>query len=166
MVSGRVDYPDTYYDIVSPLPDCQNPSPVYYQNFLSNCSVFMNGRHCQQQVRGVVADLFLLRTELLRSQHGFNTDDYPQLFAPTDLAFRLHQGGWQNIYTPYCRAAAAASDFDRCRDLPVDALQEEKKLFQARWSDLLIQGDPFYNPGIVSDNGRSLDEYHRWLCPF
>jgi len=163
MVSGRVDYPDTYYDVITPVPDCRNPSPAYYLNFVANCSVFMNGRHCQQQVRGVHSDLALIRTDLLHSQGGFRTGGYPYLFTLVDLSFRLHQGGWKNIYTPFCRANRAYSDFERCRGLPVNELQEEKIRFQASWVDLLAAGDPFYNPGLILDNGLSLDDYRRWL---
>jgi len=163
IVGGRVDYPDSYYDLISPVPDFHHSSPVYYLHFVANCSVFMNGRHCQQLVRGVHSDLFLIRSELLHSHRGFNAGEYPHLFAPLDLSFGMHQNGWNNVYTPYCRAAAVLSDFDRCSTVPADQLQQEKERFQARWRELLTEADPFYNRGLIIDNGLSLDEYQSWL---
>jgi hypothetical protein len=43
------------------------------------------------------------------------------------------------------------------------ALQQEKLRFQKRWHDLLGQGDPFYNTGLLKDRQQSTDQFRSWL---
>jgi hypothetical protein len=163
IVNGRVEYPADYYEMLSTIPDCEQSSPVYYHHFLTNCSVFMNGRHCQQQALAAGSELFLARTELLRSGGGFNTEEFPHLFTVTDICFELHELGLKNIYTPYCRAVTEVNGLTREQQLPPAELEAEKLNFQQKWRTLLQHGDPFYNPGILSDRDCSVEQYRAWL---
>lgn len=164
IVSGRIEYPDEYYNSLTSVPNTREASPVYYNHFLTNCSVFMNGRHCQQEVLMTSSDLFLIRNELLQSEGGLDSTHFPHLFALTDLSLRLHQQGWKNIYTPHCKATTNINDLTRHRQCPVEALQEEKMRFQNKWFEVLNCGDPFYNPGVLSDKDLCIHEYPVWLA--
>lgn len=162
MVGGRSDQPADQPQ-VTPIPDCSLASPAYYARFLTSCSVLMNGLHCPQEVRSVGGELCLIRTALLRESGGFDHNDFPLLFFIHDLCFRLHQQGKIHIYTPYCmstRHAAPGMDSDH-REQP--ALQLEKIRFQNRWFNLLNQGDPFYNAGLLDDRQLSVDQFRSWL---
>jgi glycosyltransferase involved in cell wall biosynthesis len=162
MVGGRSDLSAEQPE-VTPIPDCSIASPAYYARFLTSCSVLMNGLHCPQEVRSVDGALCLIRTALLRDSGGFDHNDFPLLFFIHDLCFRLHRQGKIHIYTPYCtstRHAASGVDTDH-REQP--ALQQEKLRFQKRWHDLLGQGDPFYNTGLLKDRQQSTDQFRSWL---
>ncbi len=164
MVGGQIEYPGEYCDTVTPLPDFSNTSPLYYVRFLTDCSVLMNGRHCPQEVVGISGDLFLMRRDLLLTADGFNPTHSPFLLAVPDFSLSLHQQGRKNIFTPYCKATLTAEGMTRRRQWPPTALQEEKSRFQHKWFDLLYRGDPFYNRGIICDNGQSEDEFRTWLA--
>ncbi len=163
-VGGRVDYPAEFYDSVTTMPDCSSSSPHYYCHFLTNASVFMNGRHCPQQVLSPSGDLFLVNSALLKAEAAIDAAESPYLFTLVDFSLRLHQMGRKNVYTPHCRAKTSSNPLaaDSAHSAS-PALQEEKQRFQNKWSDLLNCGDPFYNPGLISDEGLSVDEFRGWL---
>ena len=158
LVGGRIDYPPEPPE-VTPIPDCSIASPAYYTRFLANCSVLMNGLHCPQEVRSITGELCLIRTAVLREAGGFNAADYPSLFFIQDLAFRLNRQGKVNIYTPYCSSTLSAQPDSREPHIPA----QEKTRFQRQWLDLLSQGDPFYNTGLLTDRRLSLAAFQAWL---
>ncbi len=162
MVGGRIDYPAGHPDLVTPIPDCRIATPGYYARFLSDCSTLMNGRHCPQEVLFVKGELCLAKTAELRAEGGLNCTDFPHLFAFHDLSCRLRGLGRKNIYTPYCRAAITAGGGLRMGAAAAE-LHREHLRFRAKWLDLLLQGDPFYNTGILADGGHSVAEYQTWL---
>jgi len=125
--------------------------------------VLMNGLQCPQEVLGVGGDLFLVRRDLLIAEGGFSSSEFPLFFAFVDFSFRLHQLKKTNIYTPYCKAVMNNCSILTMKHLPLDMLREEKHLFQKKWSDLLESGNPFYNPGIISDQGLSQVAFKVWL---
>jgi len=163
VVGGQIEYPGEYCDAVTPIPDYKVTSPLYYSRFLTDCSVLMNGRHCPQEVVGISGDLFLMCRALLIAADGFDSAQFPFLFAVPDFSFRMHQQGKKNISTPYCKATIKAEGFTRRRQWPLATLHEEKARFQSKWFDLLYRGDPFYNPTIISDGGQSEDAFRSWL---
>ena len=164
MVGGQIDYPGEYCDTVSPLPDYNVTSPLYYARFFTDCSVLMNGRHCPQEVVAISGDLFLIRRDLLIAKEGLDPAHFPFLFAFPDFSLGLYQQGKKNISTPYCQATFKAEGMTRRQQWPPAALQAERSHFQHKWFTLLYCGDPFYNRGIISDNGQSEDEFRTWLA--
>lgn len=107
----------------------------------------------------MTGELCLIRTALLREAGGFDAGDFPWLFFMQDLAFRLHLQGRIHIYTPYCTSTLA---------LPPEGhepqmLMPEKIRFQQRWFNLLSQGDPFYNTGLLTDRQLSVAAFEAWL---
>ncbi len=164
MVVGQIEYPDEYCDAVTPIPDCNITSPLYYARFLTDCSVLMNGRHCPQEVVTISGDLFLIRRDLLNVKDGLDPAHFPFLFAFADFSLGLHQHGKKNISTPYCRATVTAEGMTRRRQWSPAALHAEKSRFQNKWYNVLYRGDPFYSRGIISDKGQSEDEFQTWLA--
>lgn len=162
IVTGRVDYPEGYVDVASPIPDCSGTSPFYFHHFLTGSSQLMNGLHCPQEVIGVSGDLCLIRSELLKAMAPFDSSEFPSIFAFTDISYRLIQQGKKNIYTPYCNATMAEEGIARRRLWPLAALQNEKTRFQVKWSSFLKNGDPFYNIGTLIDNGITEDTFREW----
>ncbi|MDK9705717.1 MAG: glycosyltransferase [Desulforhopalus sp.] len=164
LVSGRVDYPEGYEDIASPIPDCSRTSPFYFHHFLTGSSQLMNGLHCPQEAIGVSGDLCLIRSQLLKAMTPCDSADFPFIFAFTDISYRLIEQGKIHMYTPYCKATMAQDGIARRQLWPLAALQDEKARFQDKWSTFLKNGDPFYNIGIVTDNGISEDAFRHWLA--
>lgn len=161
LVGGKTNFPADQPQ-VTPIPDCSLTSPSYYARFLTTCSVLMNGLQCPQEVRSVGSELCLVRASLLKDAGGFKGTDFPILFFIHDLCFRLHQQRKIHIYTPYCY-----STIKTYPGIPSDrellSLQLEKARFQQSWFNLLDQGDPFYNQGLLEDRHLSTDEFRSWL---
>ena len=163
MVAGRLYCTAEDIDTVTPIPDYTISSTLYYANYLTSCSVLMNGLHCPQEVQSVNMELCLVKTELLKEIGGFNSDDFPSLFAIHDLCYRLGEDGKKNIYSPYSSAVWKA-DARRFRPKGDDlVLQEEKESFIKKWHDTLFLGDLFFNTGTLSDCNKSPEEHRAWL---
>jgi len=163
ITGGRINRSTTHIPEPTPIPDFTNTSPLYYSRYIANCSVLMNGLHCQQEVRSVSGELCLIQTKLLKKLGGFNSDDYPHLFWMHDLCYRLLEIEKTNIYTPY--SIGAISDEQTMKDKADlrPLLQQEMNRFQQNWSNLLEQKDPFFNPEILTDKSLSQKQLQTWL---
>lgn len=160
LVGGRINYHgDRDEAEVTPIPDLANISPAYYARFVANCSTLMNGLHCPQEVRSVTGDFCLVRRDVMREAGGFSAEAFPFVFYLQDLALRLHRQGRINMYTPYCASTLATSPSQAEQRTP--AL--EKRNFQERWGDLLRQGDPYYNTGLLTDRQLDMSAFQAWL---
>ncbi len=162
MVGGRIEYPPEDTPSITPIADSTTTSPWYYIRFLCECSVLMNGRQCPQEVLGLGGELFLVRRDFLACSN-LDATDFPSLFAFSDLSLCLHQQGKKNIYTPYCTASFNSEALNRLRQISSTSSREEMARFQKKWFSLLENGNPYYNPRLISDNGGSEDEFTSWL---
>lgn len=92
MVCGRVSYCGSDGPSYG-LPDLQNSSSLYFYEFLTHCSRHLNGLHCPQKISCCGWESALIRRKLLVDLGGFNTKEFPHLFAMTDLSLRLVETG-------------------------------------------------------------------------
>jgi hypothetical protein len=74
----------------------------------------------------------------------------------------LHQQGKIHIYTPYCSSTIKTYP-GRRSERELLSLQLEKARFQHSWFNLLDQGDPSYNQGLLEHRHLSTDELRNWL---
>lgn len=162
-VFGRLDCIDPELVEITPVPDVGNQSAWYYGRFLLQASILMNGLHCPQNSWSVDWQCCLINKEAFLQCGGFAVDEFPDLFAPHDLSFRLRERGWQIYYTPYCRMDWRA---DACRFAEKgrsDSWLKEKQAFQKKWRSFLSSGDPYFNIGILDDVSISLEEFSNWF---
>lgn len=63
-------------------------------------------------------------------------------FADVDFCLRLREAGYVNVWTPYAEVRYHAA--------PQYGISEESAaIFRDRWSAVLAQGDPYYNPNFT-----------------
>jgi len=163
MTGGRINRKASHIPEPTPIPDFAHSSPVYYSRYITNCSVLMNGLHCQQEVRSVSGELCLMQTKILKKLGGFNSGDYPYLFWIHDLCYRLLKIGKTNIYTPHSIGSVTGEQATEDKASLIPLLQQEMSRFQQNWLTLLKQKDPFFNPGVLTDKGLSEKQLQTWL---
>ena len=124
----------------------------------------MAGLHCPQDVSYGSWDIAVLRVEDYVAVGGFRFTEFPDLFAMADLSIRLSAHGKIITYTPF-----AAQDKE-ARTVPAstgedDAMErvEEKCRFQNVLQKQEYMVDPFYNLGILTDNGIDEASFRKWL---
>lgn len=99
---------------------------------------YMQRLRIDQNVAAVGRECMLLRRELFIAAGGFDEEFKP--WSDIDLALRLQQAGYLNVWTP--RAQLLISDAEAA---PATVEQEDR--MYDRWLPLLAN-DPTYNPGL------------------
>lgn len=161
MVCGRTTYNggdgESYL-----LPDITNEKASYLQEFLTSSTRHMAGLHCPQDVSYGSWDLAMLRKEDYEAVGGFRCKEFPELFAIADLSIRLGVQGKSVTYTPFALADKEVTAADKVKENRVE-IQEEKRRFQTLLQKREQAMDPFYNQGILTDNGVDEVSFDKWL---
>ncbi len=103
--------------------------------YLSSLSVVRN-------TSAVTGACMMSRREVFDSVEGFD-DSLPVAFNDIDYCLRLREKGLLVIYTPLAELVHHES---KSRGHTDDAT--ELPYFRSRWRDLLLEGDPYYNPNL------------------
>ncbi len=159
-VTGLVSVAESWK--INRVPDLQNRSPGYYLQWITGCSVHMNGLQCSQQVMMVSGDFCLVRKAFFEQFGGVNEELFPALFCLCDLSLEMHDHGLKNIFCTDSRIIPADTVL---RDKVENDRSEaglERARFQEKWSALLQAGDPYYNPGCYREAGLEDTEFERW----
>ncbi len=163
MVTGRV-LPFNDDDPVTTVPDLQNGSEHYYAMFLQRCSQHMNGLQCTQNIFAVSWDMTMVRRSSFLVFNGFVEEGDSDLFADIDLGFRMAEKGYEHVYTPYAAARCLRlAENQGCFD-ETEPGEGKKAVFQRKWHSLLMQGDPYYNRGVLDQEGVDNSDFLKWYA--
>lgn len=163
LVGGRLESGESILGI-SRVPDVRSESALYYRWFLMNCSMHLNCLQFSQEVTAVPLEMCLVRKELFTKLGGFSSSTFPNLFMDMDFSYRIRSRGLLNIYTPYCRADWDYQPLLELGKSMEGSWQKEKRSFQKRWRENLVQGDPYYHPGCYREKGISDEEFLQWCA--
>ena len=161
IVGGRVLPVVGEEEFVVILPDMNKESALYYARFLQESSRHMVGRQWAQNVFGLSWNLAMINREYFLELGGFDEKSFGNLFADSDLCFRIQEQGKEILYTPfahgrYLKAEEQQPGFDQ------DAIKSEKLRFQKQWQEKLSAGDPYYNLSVLERNGVKEKEFLAW----
>jgi glycosyltransferase involved in cell wall biosynthesis len=144
------------------IPDLSNSSPYYFMSFITLSSRHANGIHCPQTLMFCPWDVCALRKKDYVRLGGFAYDEFPALFAMTDLALRAEQAGHTVVYTPYSRLLCSDYNFEN-RMVEDTELETEMQRFKIKYHDTLMNIDAFYNPGLLEQHEINRDVFRHWL---
>jgi len=157
VVGGRLTVNSGQEEVNLTVPDLSNHSPVYYADFFQGCSTHMNGLQCPQNVLTPPRSLYMVSKNKFIEVGGFNKS-LQYLFFTHDFCLRLHKKGYTNIYSPHCIALV----YIQLELPPVEKLEQEQKIFQSLWRELLLTGDPYWNIGLLNEKEISLELFLQW----
>lgn len=163
MVGGRVK-PFSTTEFIETVPDLSKNSELYYARFLQRCSQHMNGLQSVQNVQTLSWDLALVERKLFLDCDGFDEVSLGHLFADTDLCLRIRQRGYENIYTPFALGHWLVEEGTQFIAPQSAILRSEKLCFQKRWKDVLETGDPYYNLGVLEQDGITRATFLDWYA--
>ncbi len=144
------------------VPDIANDLPGYHASFLLQCSKHMNGLQCAQNVWALPRELLMVRRSIFLDCGGFDARYVDTPYADIDLSFRMAEQGKTFIYTPFARAELPLLKEGQSRTAG-SVEGEARMLLQNMWHEKLMQGDPFYNLGILRKNDISLNAFYKWF---
>lgn len=162
IVGGRI-LPFHGDEFVTTIPDLSEQSDFYFARFLQRCSQHMNGLQCVQNVLALSWDLVMVERENFLAFDGFNDELFGYLFADSDLCLRMRAKGYEHIYTPFALGQWLIPEEKQLGHLESLSYQERTS-FQKKWHELLHSGDPYYNYGVLEQNGIDFDEFLQWYA--
>lgn len=111
------------------------------------------GRLCYAQNVMAVTGACLMMKKALFQELGGLDENLAVSLNDVDLCVRAWKAGYVNVFTPFAELYHFESISRGLDDTGEKAQRydRESEAFRAKWKDLLVQGDPYYNPNFSLD---------------
>ena len=111
---------------------------------------YYNRLMCIQNVSAVTGALLMVKKRLYMEAGGLDEKNLTIALNDVDFCLRLRKMGFLNVFTPYCEAYHYESISRGYEVTPEKKARfnKETNYFQDKWKDLLVNGDPYYNPNL------------------
>lgn len=105
---------------------------------------------CAQDYSAVTAACMMVKREAFDKVGGL-TEELAVAFNDIDFCMKLRAAGYLIVYNPYAELYHYESKSRGLEDTPekVARFNKEIQIFEKRWSDILRNGDPYYNPNLT-----------------
>ena len=107
-----------------------------------------------QEISAVTAACMMSRTEDFWNAGGFD-ETFQVAFNDIDLCMKVRAAGKKIVFTPYAELYHYESKSRGLEDTPEKQFRFDKevKAFEAKWSEQLAKGDPYYSPNLSVTEG-------------
>ena len=107
-----------------------------------------------QEISAVTAACMMIRTEDFHNVGGFD-ETFQVAFNDIDLCMKVRAAGKKIVFTPYAELYHYESKSRGLEDTPEKQFRFDKevKAFEAKWSEQLAKGDPYYSPNLSVTEG-------------
>ena len=111
------------------------------------------GRLCYAQNVMAVTGACLMMRKALFTELGGLDENFAVSLNDVDLCIRAWKAGYVNIFTPFAEMYHFESVSRGLDDHGENAerYERESEAFRTKWKDLLVKGDPYYNPNFSLD---------------
>ncbi len=122
-----------------------------HRHFPRRSPGYFNRLYCIQNVSAVTAALLMVKKNYFVEVGGLDEENLGTALNDVDFCLKLREKGYLNVFTPYCEAYHYESVSRGYEDTPEkqERFQKEVLFFQQRWSKILAEGDPYYNPQLT-----------------
>ena len=110
---------------------------------------YMHKASIMQDLSAVTAACMLVKREAFEKAGGF-TEELAVAFNDVDFCLKIGQCGYRIVYDPYAELYHDESRTRGAEDTKekVRRFQSEIEYMRSHWTDILIHGDPNYNPNL------------------
>ena len=107
-----------------------------------------------QEISAVTAACMMICTEDFHNVGGFD-ETFQVAFNDIDLCMKVRAAGKKIVFTPYAELYHYESKSRGLEDTPEKQFRFDKevKAFEAKWSEQLAKGDPYYSPNLSVTEG-------------
>ena len=108
---------------------------------------------CAQDYSAVTAACMMVRRSVYEEVHGM-TEALAVAFNDIDFCMKIGAAGYRVVYNPYAELYHYESKSRGLEDTPEKKARfnREISLFNERWSRILENGDPYYNPNLTLES--------------
>ena len=103
-------------------------------------------------VSAVTAAAMMTKKNFFHQVGGFN-EKLKQAYNDVDFCLKLRAMDYLIVYTPYAvfyHHESASRGYEDTSEKAV-RFEKEVKFFKSEWKDVLVKGDPYYNPNLTLD---------------
>ena len=149
-VGAKLYYPDLTIQHAGIVVGIQNIAGHAHKNFHRNAFGYMNRLKIIQNVSAVTGACLAVRKSVFEEAGGMD-EKFAFAFNDVDLCLKFLKHGYRNIFTPFAELIHHESKTRGYEDTSEKRrrFEEECKLFQKKWKDFLLTGDPYYNPNLT-----------------
>lgn len=106
-----------------------------------------------QDYSAVTAACMMVRKDVFEKLGGFD-EKFQVAYNDIDFCLKARKHQYRVVFTPYAELYHHESKSRGKEDTPEKQarFQREVDLFEAKWSDILKNGDPYYNPNLTLTN--------------
>ncbi len=111
------------------------------------------GRLCYAQNVMAVTGACLMMKKSLFTELGGLDENFAVSLNDVDLCIRAWKAGYVNVFTPFAELYHYESVSRGLDDHGerAERYERESEAFRAKWKELLVKGDPYYNPNFSLD---------------
>ncbi len=113
------------------------------------------GKLCYaQNVSAVTGACLMVKKSIYEALGGLD-ESFRVALNDVDFCLRVREKGYLNVFTPFAELyhyESASRGADVVDEEKARRYEEECALFRARWKELLVKGDPYYNPNFSLDH--------------
>jgi glycosyltransferase involved in cell wall biosynthesis len=124
-----------------------------FKHLDKNVSAYFGRESVIYNVSAVTAACLMVKTNIFKELNGLNETDLKVAFNDVDFCLRVQEKGYKNVFTPYCEAYHHESISRGTEDNSekIARFNAEVDYMQKRHKDILLDGDPYYNPNLTLD---------------
>ncbi|WOE69442.1 glycosyltransferase [Hydrogenimonas thermophila] len=109
--------------------------------------------HITQNLSALTAALFMVKKRVFEEVKGLDENNLKVAFNDVDFCLKVKEKGYLNVFTPWAEAYHHESKSRGAEDTPEkqERFKKEVEFMQNKWKDILVKGDPYYNPNLTLD---------------
>jgi len=114
---------------------------------------YFNRLNAIQNLSAVTAACLMVKKKLYEEIDGMDEVNFKVAYNDVDFCLRILEKGYLNIFTPYAEMYHHESISRGYETTPekIARFQTEKDALAARHKEVLVHGDPYYNPNLCHD---------------
>lgn len=120
---------------------------------VSSSNLGYMGRLCYAQNVMAVTGACLMMRKALFTELGGLDENFAVSLNDVDLCIRAWKAGYINVFTPFAELYHYESVSRGLDDHgeKAERYERESEAFRAKWKEILVKGDPYYNPNFSLD---------------
>ncbi|BAF72682.1 glycosyl transferase [Sulfurovum sp. NBC37-1] len=122
-----------------------------HKYFSKNVPGYFSRLHIVQNLSSVTAALLMVKKAIYDEVGGLDEVNLQVAFNDVDFCLKLQKNGYLNLFTPWVEAYHHESKSRGEEDTPEkqERFKKEVEFMKNKWSKILKEGDPYYNPNLT-----------------
>ncbi len=138
-VGARIIYPNKRIKHAGFILGLENGVGRPNHNALSTLPGLFRRLDLAQNFSAVSIDCLAIKKSVFDEIGGFDTGNFPNIYADVDLCLRLLEAGCRNVWTPWAQVVQP--------DDPKESV-DELEILKKKWAGY-FEHDPYYNPNLT-----------------